>query len=171
MFQAVCSEIDVLGKVLAKEVNSSFTPSKKTGINEWWYFVTEDDAGIIDRKYNLFGERDLQPWKNYRVVKNGHPGAKKYILDEENSPKAKTPSWWNDYNSVKHNRTGRVQKYSTNYSKANLCNLFLAFAALYSIEVKLMEKVKKDSNNKVESGQESKLFEEKVSFYTYNLSV
>lgn len=37
LFQAVCSEIDVVGKALASIVDSSFKPTKDSGINEWWY--------------------------------------------------------------------------------------------------------------------------------------
>ena len=48
LFQTVCSEIDVVGKALAKELDSTFSPTKKTGINEWWYSILENDTGIID---------------------------------------------------------------------------------------------------------------------------
>ncbi len=167
LFQAVCSEIDVVGKVLAKELDASFSPTNYTGINEWWYFISGADMGIIDRKCVLLGEHDLQPWKNYKVIRNPHEGAKKYILQD----KAKTPSWWNDYNSVKHDRTGRFGRYSTNYAKANLRNLFYAFAALYSMEVKLLETINKSQNDTVPTGMESQLFTESLPFYTYLLRV
>lgn len=172
LFQAVCSEIDVVGKALASVVDATFKPTKNTGINEWWYFVTKEDTSLMERKCNLLGERDLQPWMNYKVVKNENQGAKKYILDMAASPKSKTPSWWNDYNSVKHNRTGRFDKHSTNYAKANLRNLFQAFSALFVIEVELMKKMyKKGENESISIEAESKLFKEDLPFYTYLLSV
>lgn len=166
LFQTVCSEIDVVGKALAKELDSTFSPTKKTGINEWWYSILENDTGIIDKKCALFGEHSLQPWKGFRVVKNDHEGAKKYILGDN----AKTPSWWNDYNSVKHNRTGHFERHSLNYSKANLKNLFFAFAALYSLEIKLMASVRMN-NETVPTSLESHLFTEHLTFYTYLLRV
>ena len=165
LFQAVCSEIDVVGKVLAKELDSSFTSTKKTGINEWWYSISEKDPCIMEKKCALFGEHTLQPWKGFKVKKNDHEGAKKFILDD----KAKTPSWWNDYNSVKHNRTGHFERYSLNYSKANLRNLFLAFAALFSLEIKLMESVRMSNDDAVPMSLESHLFMEQLPFYTYLL--
>ena len=60
LFQAVCSEIDVLGKILASIVDTSFIPTKKTGINEWWYYLYNDDATIESKKCSLFGEHSLQ---------------------------------------------------------------------------------------------------------------
>lgn len=167
LFQAVCSEIDVVGKALAKELDNTFTPTKNTGINEWWFYITKNDTTILEKKCNLFGEHDLQPWKGFIVVRNTNEGAKKYILEE----KAKTPNWWNDYNSVKHNRTGHHKKHSLNYSKANLKNLFYAFAALFLMEVKLIEAVRKTPNDMVPPTMESHLFAEELSFYTYLLSV
>ena len=167
LFQAICSEVDVVGKILAKELDDSFTPSNNTGINEWWFYICEADGGFLDTKCCLFGEHVLQPWQKYKVVRNPNEGAKKFILDE----KAKTPSWWSDYNSVKHNRTGRFERHSINYAKANLRNLFYAFAALYSMEVKLMETTKKNQDDEVSTGMESQLFPEELPFYTCLLSV
>ncbi len=171
LFQAVCSEIDVIGKILASIVDISFTPTKRTGINEWWYHIYNDDSSIERKKCNLFGEHELQPWKNFRVKKNTNLKAKKYILDEAGSTKGKTPEWWNDYNSVKHNRTGRYQKYSTNYAKANLRNLFYAFSALFILEVKLMEITRTDINDIIPTELESKLFTDQQSFYTVLLRI
>ena len=171
LFQAVCSEIDVVGKSLARIVDSSFSPTKNTGINEWWFYLSNDDSLLELKKCSLFGEYDIQPWKNFGVTINTKPNAKKYILDEKRTPKAKTPSWWTDYNSVKHNRTGHYQKNLTNYAKANLRNLFYAFAALFILEEKLMNKIKKNSNDRVPTDLESKLFSNDVSLYTTVLRI
>ena len=70
LFHAVCSEIDVLGKILASIVDTLFIPTKKTGINEWWYYLYNDDATIESKKCSLFGEHDLNPWKNFNVLRN-----------------------------------------------------------------------------------------------------
>ena len=169
LFQAVCSEIDVIGKVLATILNEMFSASKNTGINEWWYYISEADPTFIDRKCMLFSEHEVQPWKNYIVIENPNNQAKKYILDESIRPKSKTPSWWNDYNSVKHNRTGQYEKHSTNYVKANLKNLLHAFAALYTLEVKVMELTNRSRKETVPAEMESRLFKEALPFYTYLL--
>lgn len=171
LFQAVCSEIDVIGKTLAVVLDPSFKPNKHTGINEWWYYVLSSDPLIESAKCNMFGERIIEPWKKFRIIRNPKPKAKKFILDDTNTPKAKTPFWWNDYNSVKHDRTGHYQKNATNYAKANLRNLFYAFAALFTLETKLMEKMFTDKDDTVSSEMESKLFTNEVSFYTTLLSI
>ena len=138
------------------------------GIIEIDEVVLTKDHLMESENSSLFGEYSMQPWKNFKVVKNPNPGAKKYILDDAN--KAKTPSWWNDYNSVKHNRTGIYQKHSTNYAKANLRNLFYAFSALFILDVKLMEKHRL-SKEIIPVELESKLFTDQLSFYTYLLCV
>ena len=191
LFQAVCSEIDVVGKALAGMLSPSFSPSKYTGINEWWYHITSDKSikdwnfaqtGFIkvnvlqsgtleDRQCSLLGKHKIQPWKNFRVIMNPNVGAKKYILDPKTSPKAKTPEWWNDYNSVKHNRTGQFQKHSSNYAKANLRNLFWAFSGLYTLEVALLGVLSKSGKVCLPTDSESRLFDETLLFYTYTRSV
>lgn len=108
-FQAVCSEIDVVGKVLASIIDVAYKPTKGTGINEWWYYISNSDTAIKSQNCSLFGEHDLQPWKNFNVMLNPNPKAKKFILDETVSPKGKTPSWWNDYNSVKHDERDMIR--------------------------------------------------------------
>lgn len=172
LFQAVCSEIDVIGKVLASCSDYGFKASKTTGINEWWYYVSNNDLSLSDHSCTLLGETVLQPWKNYKVVVNDKKGAKRFILDEYCNPKANTPSWWKDYNSVKHDRTGKNDKNTNNYVKANLRNVFLAFSALYILEVKLMETIyRKDMDQTISIDLESKLFNEVLSFYTCRLKV
>lgn len=171
LFQAVCSEIDVVGKAVASLVNLSFKPTKDTGINEWWYYIYSADTAIENKKCSLFGEYELYPWKTFRTIRNPNPNGKRFILDELNIPKAKTPAWWNDYNSVKHNRTGHFQKHASNYAKANLRNLFYAFAALFILEVQLMERTKACSEDTVPVGLESKLFTDKLLFYTMVLNI
>lgn len=169
LFQAVCSEIDVVGKALAAVLDESFKASKSTGINEWWYYISNADSRIRDRTCLLFSEYIVQPWKGFIVIKNPKEQAKRFILDENISPKPRTPSWWNDYNSVKHNRTGRYEKHSTNYAKANLKNLFYAFAGLYTLEVKLMGISNRQGKETIPAEMESRLFKEELTFYTYLL--
>lgn len=45
-----------------------------------------------------------------------------------------SPSWWNDYNGVKHNRIGRVDGMYY-YKKANQNNVLYALAALFQVEM------------------------------------
>lgn len=159
LYQAVCSEIDVIGKAMAKLANDSFEPEdKKNNIQKWWYEIQDEYLltegpftymnpsssqkrfGLVEYKCVLVDEIELQPWKNYRIEKykqkNGHIG---YRLEG----KSQTPSWWSDYNKVKHHRTSSIGKEETqtNYSKANLGNLSNAFSALYILERAFMDMV------------------------------
>jgi len=171
LFQTVCSEVDVVGKEIAKIADNSFHPGEKTGINEWWYHIQQAFPDLKERKCVLLGGYDLYPWKNYSVIENPTPGAKKYILDSSCRPKAKTPSWWSDYNSVKHSRTGKFEKHSTNYAKANLKNLFNAFAGLFSLDVLMAEQAFTSGDKTVGEDLQGSLFEETPSFYTVVLSL
>lgn len=151
LFQAVCAEIDVLGKMMANTVNPTYSlNSRNKGILSWWYEVqnqyTIDVTRIEDRmlgnsrdvlKLNeyscIFLDRiELQPWKGFSVEKRG----KSYRCHNK-------PEWWDDYNSVKHARTifNESEASGSNYQKANLWNLMLAFSALYILEGAYLEKI------------------------------
>jgi len=159
LYQAVCSEIDVIGKAMAKVANSSFVPEdKKNNIRKWWYEIqdvfflmeapftdiNQSDCsttfGLTVYKCKIADGLEIAPWSKYRIEKYRD---KKNRLGYRLEDKAETPSWWNDYNLVKHNRTSIVQNDSsiTNYSKANLGNLCSAFAALYILEKAFMDTV------------------------------
>ena len=79
--------------------------------------------------------------------------------------------WWNDYNNVKHERTGKNDGGVTNYAKANLGNLFLAFSALFILEVKLLEVTYEEGNEKIQINEESRLFNDELPYYTTLLRI
>ena len=157
LYQAVCSEIDVIGKSMANLTNSSFkAEDKKNNIYKWWYeiqatyTIAKDspyknppevpEIGLTDYICTFLDSFELQPWANFEVetyVAADH--SLRYRLKQGKS----LPAWWADYNSVKHNRTSAVngESNSTNYRKANFGNLSNAFAALYTLEIAYMESV------------------------------
>lgn len=151
LFQAVCAEIDVLGKMMANTVNPEYSlNSHNKGILSWWHEVQNEYAIDVTRvedrilgkprkelylnEYNcLFLDKiELQPWQGFSVVKknNKYKGFNK-------------PQWWDDYNSVKHARTilNESEAKESNYRKANLWNLMMSFAALYILEGAYLEKI------------------------------
>ena len=81
LFQAVCSEIDVIGKAMAAEVNSSFKPEdKKNNILKWWYQIQDkytiledylklDIPGmkLTEKTVSLLDDIPCIPWKGFRV--------------------------------------------------------------------------------------------------------
>ena len=67
LFQTICSEIDVVGKVYAGICEPSFKANKRTGLNEWWFCVTKNNPELVDKSILFRNKIKLQPWKNYRV--------------------------------------------------------------------------------------------------------
>lgn len=159
LYQAVCSEIDVVGKAMAKVANASFKPEdKQNNIYKWWYeiqdvFLLTDGPftymnptakpnrfSLSDYKCLLVDEIEIQPWQKFRVEK-GLDKASRTIY--RLVPGFQVPSWWSDYNKVKHNRILSVENElnSTNYPKASFKNLYSAFAALYILEKSFMDMI------------------------------
>ena len=102
---SIGSEVDVLCKLLCKEIDSEQSPSK---IFEY--------APILSSIENFTSTK-------IRFVRTGLEVSPFSTL----TPHA-SPSWWRAYNKVKHNRTE-----NENYKQGNLENVFTALAALYML--------------------------------------
>ena len=149
LMQAVCSEIDVVGKEIASHYSPAF--AKEDGnkpINRWWYEI-QDKLVDTTRSVKFANTFEVNPWEKYRVVKavsqRNNKGNVTNVTNYNLQPKTNgttyaTPKWWNAYNKVKHKR---VQSDSDvlNYKKANLWNLSNAFAALYLLEFEFMKDI------------------------------
>ena len=163
LLEAVCSEIDVVGKEIAHQIDTSFKVSdSKNNIQKWWYviqdWVVEDDLEPVA----ILNELEFSPWKGYRIEQYvDAKGATRHRLEGD----SQTPYWWTSYNKVKHNRTlddpDTQEKF---FNRANLGNLCDAFSALYILEKRYMMSVGgAEDYNRV---QKSQLFERtKPSFY------
>ena len=159
LYQAVCSEIDVIGKAIAGECNPKFRPEDtKNNIYKWWFEIQNkieygNDYDNVSgnrcmlklAKVCLLDEISITPWDGFEVVT---------YLDKNKALRYKAqsghgaPDWWNAYNKVKHSRTYYEGDNSTerNYAKANLGNVIKAFAALYILEKSYMEVVGTQNN-------------------------
>lgn len=132
LLQAICSEIDVFGKVLAQLHNSEFKITKTTNIKQWGYEV-QQDFDKIEKKSIIFDEMfDITPFKKWSYEKR-----KNRIVLKDNS---ETPFWWLAYNSVKHGRTSIDDNNELNYQKANLKNVIYSLGALFLMEKYAMKK-------------------------------
>lgn len=166
LFQAVCSEIDVVGKALASLSDPSFVNNRKVPINKWWYSVSKKYPNLKEMVYTEKRKGDrVAPWENYSVEKKKTKKRFNFVL----SGKAKTPSWWSAYNSVKHHRIDERRGIS-NYEKANLKNLFNALTALYSLEVCLLESTFDLTNEQLSHDKNSVIFTDKLGFISSYLS-
>ena len=147
LFQAVCSEIDVVGKELASHFNPTFdNEDGNKPINRWWYEI-QDNLFDLTREISFADSFRLRPWDKFRVVRvlsqQNRNGKQIEVTNYNLQPKTEgimyvTPFWWNAYNKVKHKRL-KCDEDGVNFKKANLQNLSNAFAALYLMEFEFMK--------------------------------
>ena len=135
LLQVICSEIDVVGKAIGKHFNPSFVVNSKTNINKWGYQVQNAFPTIQTKRVIFWNEYELQPWVKWVYVINGNGTYP--ILDK--TVNAKSPFWWNAYNSVKHERVSIGPGNRPNYMRANLKSVINALAALYIIEQLMLD--------------------------------
>lgn len=157
LYLSICSEIDVFGKKIAKEINPNFSKNeagqeeKYLTIFDWWKEIQNieiDGKKICEQEVNFKGIGPITPWKDLKIDNN----------------KLTAPCWWNNYNAIKHNRTG-IENGEMNYEKANFGNLCMAIAGLFVLENSYLKKYvcKED----FEHIAKSKLFQKETrpSFY------
>lgn len=135
LLQAICSEVDVVGKIFASELDFSFVSTKSTSILHWWFVVQSNNRGIqLDPVF--FRKEPLFPWEDFFIIKCGSKYKNNPVV-----PNSRVPKWWNSYNNVKHRRTEIGDNRLLNYSQANLSNVINALSGLFILEALLIEKV------------------------------
>ena len=138
LLQAICSEIDTIGKRIAVSFNPNFTIDRNTNIKKWGYEVQKIFTDIQGRSVCLKRPRyELVPFKNWKyTIKTKKNNSKQICLDGN----SKSLFWWSDYNFVKHARTSFDDSGTLNFSKANLKNVVYSLSALYLLERLYLEK-------------------------------
>lgn len=144
LYLSICSEIDVVGKFLAKKLNPDFD-SENANIKTWWPEISEkltiDNKNLYEKEVNFAGiSKPIKPWENF------------------NDSNENSPMWWKTYNNVKHKRTEEDEStHREYYTQANLKNVISAFAGLYILEKAYinLKSNKKDSF----TNRKSKIFE------------
>ena len=163
LLEAVCSEIDVVGKEIAHQVHSDFKiKDNSANIQKWWFIIQDWYAEDGIESVKILDELEFSPWTGFRIEEYADKNGAKRLRLAENS---KTPYWWTSYNKVKHNRTLSDPDTQEQYfHRANLENLCNAFSALYLLEKKYRKSVgRAEEYNRC---QISKLFEkEKPTFF------
>ncbi|PAY01189.1 hypothetical protein CKO50_11500 [Pseudoalteromonas sp. HM-SA03] len=109
LYLAICAEVEVVLKEIC-----DICPNKKgknTNINNYRQWIVENQQGLITEQALSF-EFELQyvPWKAFE--------------------EGRSPSWWSDYNKVKHERR-------EHFHKANLGNVLESLAGLYIVNLYL----------------------------------
>lgn len=169
LFQTICSEIDVVGKMMAHIANPDFSPEdKQNNIYKWWHEIQnvykltgeleiDKQDSLKDYKCKFLDEITFYPWKNFEIEKyKDKRGATRYKPTNNSN----TPTWWSDYNKVKHNRITLIDENTknVNFVKANLGNVCISLSALYVLEKAFMETI--GTENDLQSFKNfSKIFE------------
>lgn len=155
LYQAICSEIDVIGKAIAFEIDNSFkAEDKRNNIYKWWLIVQNDimypiwndetlewkSVPLVDAEVHFSNSISIKPWANFATeIRSNTNGVQRVELVRGKQ----VPLWWSDYNKVKHNRTSNIGSNGNgiNYSKANLGNVAKALSALYILEKSYMHAI------------------------------
>lgn len=155
LYQAVCSEIDVVGKEIAAAINPHFKIDNNTNIKKWGYEIQIKFPNIKNIVILFNDEDNLQPYKDWEyekcttVDKNGKKRNVLKIKDDK-----KTIRWWQNYNAIKHRRIGLVEG-TKNFQLANQSNLILALSALFVLEMLYITSFSEYENAQI---NKSKLF-------------
>ena len=150
LYQAICSQIDAIAKVIAFLIDDSFDYNgRNISINKWWFKIQNEYLSDNSNKSLQVLEIEFIDYIKFMPFKKF-----KYELNEKNNsklmPNMKTPQWWIQYNKVKHGRpffTSDSNK--TNFSFANLENLLNSFSALFILMLLYEDKIKYSSNSGV----------------------
>ena len=130
LYQAVCSEIDVVAKEIASVMNPNFKIDNSTNITKWGYEIQQQFPNIKLEKVIFNSSTKIIPFDNWEYEWTITKAGKKRLKLSEG---CKTPIWWKNYNEVKHQRIGLVTG-TKNFQLANQRNLVSAFSALFLLE-------------------------------------
>lgn len=154
LYQAVCSEIDVVGKEIAQNVNSDFKVNDNCNIKKWGFEMQQRFGEIKDKLVLFNDETTLQPFESWEYEKVPNKNGVFYIRMVGGDDGV--IKWWKAYNGVKHRRVGLVED-DGNFHLANQKNLTLAFSALFLMESMFIESLKAEKNSELPI-EGSKLF-------------
>lgn len=158
LLESICSEIDVVGKEIANQMDSKFNVFESSGtIYKWWFIIQDwyhkkqmEPISMVE----LF-DVPFSPWSNFQIVEFKDKKGARRLRCVKNKDEL---NWWAAYNKVKHCRaledSVTKQKY---YIRANLENVCNAITALYLLEKAYMQDVGMDQDNS--DRRKSELFE------------
>ncbi len=130
LYQAICSEIDVVGKEIASDVVPGFKVDKNTNIKKWGYNFQKVFGSIKDSEVCFYELYDVKPFSNWEYEEETSKKGNKYLrIVGKKNPIV----WWHNYNTVKHQRIGLVSG-EKNFYLANQENVVLSLAALFLLE-------------------------------------
>ncbi|MFI3325243.1 MAG: hypothetical protein R3Y35_03615 [Clostridia bacterium] len=139
LLQAICSEIDVVAKILDEEFDIEFKKIKNKTIQKWGYHLHLEFPNIETISVVFNADYQFCPWSNWKYEKYyDKNNALRYRLIQGKE----TPFWWTAYNKVKHERTSHYKDGKPNYIRANQKNLTYALGALFILESLYLSNIK-----------------------------
>ena len=135
LYQAVCSEIDVVAKEISSAMNPKFKVDTGTNITKWGYEIQQQFPSITNDCVVFNDTLSITPFANWKYEWATSKDNRKYLKLVTGS---KTPTWWKNYNDVKHQRIGLITG-TKNFQLANQQNLISAFAALFLLEYRFIQ--------------------------------
>ena len=151
LYQAVCSEIDVVAKEIVCVMNPNFKVDNSTNIQKWGYEIQQQFPNVKLEKVIFNESMELIPFDNWEYEWTITKDEKRRLKLVDGS---QTPIWWKNYNDVKHQRIGLVAG-TKNFQLANQKNLISAFSALFLLESLYMSRI---TGNETIEFEKSKLF-------------
>ncbi|HJG30814.1 MAG TPA: hypothetical protein K8U80_05395 [Collinsella ihuae] len=149
LHQAACNEIESVAKEISNHLNV-ISLSERPRINELIYALEETFPHLEQRTVKfLRGDFSTQPFKNWvvKLNKRSSRNTPKYTLEDGSS----IPSWWNDHNKVKHDRSFQSATGAyDNFKLANQNNVLCSMAALFLINRLYMQIIDEDSYSYLE---------------------
>ena len=152
LYQAICSEIDVVGKEIASDVVPGFKADSNTNIKKWGFNFQKVFGAIKDSEVEFDELYVVKPFENCEYdeydkrLPNGKMGKDLRIVGQKT-----TIVWWRNYNDVKHQRIGLVSG-KKNFQLANQKNVVLSLAAVFLLEWTYMNHIN-TSGDDIESSQ------------------
>lgn len=119
--QAICGEIDVQCKQYCRILDPSYNGD---GIRSYANTILSHRPDIKNAVV-ICDDLQLKPWEEWSSDPKDPYNS--------NNPINVSPTWWRDYNKVKHERLGKDNNGDFWYTHANLENTIKVLAALYVI--------------------------------------
>lgn len=149
LYQAICSEIDTVGKEIATNVVSGINIDSITNIKKWGYNLQKVFGDIKNDEVNFYNIYLVKPFENweYEEYDKKLPNGKTIKSLKIVEPKKNPIIWWRNYNDIKHQRISLINK-KKNFQRANQKNVVLSLAALFLLEWKYLNYLNTGRENK-----------------------
>lgn len=137
-FQTICSEIDVVCKLYSIFCDPESNPQN---IKHYANIILSHNQDITGSEVQLKINPSfiISPWNEWSCDHSD--------FSVSSNPRNITPSWWKDYNKVKHERLNVDENGSQYYKRATLGNVINALSALYVLEMNLYKELIRSYEN------------------------